>query len=116
MLIFRWIINAIALLLVSQFVPGFHVNTIYTALIAALLLGLVNAIIRPLLILLTLPITLLTLGAFTLIINALMLLLVASIVKGFTIDGFSPAFWGAIILWAISFLSNHLLSKPVAAQ
>ena len=71
-LLFRWVINAIALLVVANVVPGFGVSTFYTALIAALVLGLVNALIRPLLFILTLPVTILTLGLFTFVLNALM--------------------------------------------
>jgi len=116
MLIIRWIINALALLLVAQVIPGTHIDSFYVALIAALLLGLANAVIRPVLILLTLPVTILTLGAFTLVINALMLFLVASIVKGFAIDTFAAAFWGALILWLISWLTNSLFSSTRAIQ
>lgn len=106
MLILRWLLNATALLIVSSLVQGFAVESFYTALIAALILGLVNAVIRPILLLLTLPITILTLGLFTFVINALMILLVSTIVKGFVVDGFGPAFIAAIILWLISLVTN----------
>lgn len=106
-----WIINALSLLIVARVVPGFEITGFYSALIAALMLGLVNAIVRPILLLLTLPITVLTLGLFTFVINALMLWLVASIVKGFDITGFAPAFWSALILWVISFITNWLNNR-----
>lgn len=106
MIIVRWLLNAIALLLVAALIPGFHISSIYTALIAALILGLINAIIRPIILILTLPINLLTLGTFTLVINALMLLLASSVVKGFVINGFWAAFFAAILLWIISMLTN----------
>ena len=81
-LIFRWIINALALLLVAYLVPGIAVDGIWSALLTALVLGLVNAIIRPILLVLTLPVNIVTLGLFTFVINALMIWLVSAIVKG----------------------------------
>ncbi|MFA5854057.1 MAG: phage holin family protein [Patescibacteria group bacterium] len=110
-LLLRWVLNALALLLVAYVVPGVHVAGFYAALIAALVLGVVNALIRPLLILLTLPITIVTLGLFTFVINALLLWMVSSVVKGFTIDGFVPALLGALVLWVMSWLTNSLLQN-----
>jgi len=110
-LLLRWLINALALVVVARLVPGFTIDSFYSALIAAVILGLVNAIVRPLIVLLTLPVNILTLGLFTFVINALMLLLVSSIVKGFTVDGFGPAFLAAITLWLISLLTNLFLHK-----
>lgn len=110
-LLFRWILNAIALLFVAYVVPGFGVSSLYTALIAALILGLVNALVRPLLFILTLPVTILTLGLFTFVLNALMILLVSTIVKGFTVDGFVPALLGAIVLWGISMMTNWIIDE-----
>jgi len=110
-LIFRWVINAIALLLVAYLVPGFVVASLYNALIAALVLGLVNALIRPLLFILTLPITILTLGLFTFVINALMIWFVSTVVDGFDVAGFTPALLAAIILWVISMVTNWLIDQ-----
>ncbi len=110
-LLLRWLLNALALMFVAYVVPGIHVAGVYAALIAALVLGIVNALVRPLLILLTLPITLVTLGLFTFVINALLLLFVSSVVKGFSIDGFVPALLGALVLWAMSWLTNSLLQN-----
>ncbi len=107
----RWLVSALALLLVTKLVAGFHVETFYSALIAALIVGLFNAIIRPVLIVLTLPVSIVTLGLFTFVINAVLLLLASTIVKGFTIDGFLPALMGALILWAVSTLTNWMLHK-----
>lgn len=110
-LILRWLINAAALMAIAYYLPGIAVSGFYAALIAALVLGLVNALIRPILVVLTLPINILTLGLFTLVINALMFWLASSIVKGFYVAGFMPAFWGALILtftsWAISGLLKN---------
>ncbi len=82
-LILRWLISAATLMLVAYYVPGIAVVSFYSALIAALVLGLVNAILRPLAILFTLPVNILTLGLFTFVINALMFWFASSIVKGF---------------------------------
>jgi putative membrane protein len=108
-LLFRWIINALALLLIATVVPGFHVSSFLTALLAALVLGLVNALIRPILFILTLPVTIITLGLFAFVVNALMIWLVSTVVPGFTVDGFVPALLAALLLWIVSFGTNHLL-------
>lgn len=116
MLLLRWLLNAIALLLIANLLPGFHVDSFYAALIAALVLGLVNILIKPFLLLLTFPINIVSLGLFTFVINAVMLLLVSSVVKGFTIDGFGAAFLGALLLWIISMGINMLLSPKESKQ
>src|SRR3989338_4261578 len=84
-LIFRWVINALALIIIANIVPGFGVDGLYTALIAALVLGLANALIRPILFILTLPITIITLGLFTFVLNALMVWLARTVAKGFEV-------------------------------
>ena len=115
MLLLRWLVSALALLLVARVVPGFHVDNFWYALVAALVLGLLNLTVRPLLTLLTLPVTLLTLGFFTLIINAVVIMIMASVVKGVTVDGFAPAFWGGVVLWLIGWMTNSVgtaLKKP----
>ncbi len=108
-LLFCWVINAAALLLVAYLIPGFEVSGIVVALVAALVLGLVNALVRPLLVVLTLPLTFVTLGLFLLVINALMLWLAASILPGFTIDTFFAAVYGAIVLWFVGLLTNWII-------
>jgi len=110
-LLLRLIINAAALLLVAYLVPGFEVGGIYAALIVAVILGILNAIIRPLLIVLTLPINIITLGLFTFIINALILWFVSTFVKGFDITGFIPALAGTLILWFVSLLTSWLIKQ-----
>jgi len=110
-LLLRWCLNALALIVVAKFIPGIHIDTFYHALIAALVLGLVNALVRPILLVLTLPVNIITLGLFTFVINALMLLLASSVVKGFSVDGFAPAFLGAITLWLISVLTNWFIES-----
>jgi putative membrane protein len=110
-LLLRWLLSAATLLLIAYFVPGFQVASFYAALIAALVLGLLNAIIRPIVHILALPVTILTLGLFSLVINALMMWLASSMVKGFDVDGFWPAFVGAIIMWLVGWIINGLLKK-----
>lgn len=116
MLLLRWIINALTILLVANLLPGISVGSFWTALWVALVLGLVNSTIRWVLIVLTLPINILTLGLFTFVINALMILLVSQIVPGFEVAGFWPAFWGAILLALISALANAFIREPGAAS
>lgn len=108
-LLLRWLISAVALMLIAYYVPGIRVNGIYAALIAALILGFVNALIRPIAIVLTLPITLVALGLFTLVINALLFWFSASIVKGFYVAGFWSAFWGALCMSIVGWGTNALL-------
>jgi putative membrane protein len=108
-LIIRWIINAVALMLVSYLFTSIQVSGFAAALVAALILGLVNAVIRPILILITLPINVLTLGLFTLVINALLFWFVASFLEGFEVAGFWSAFWGALTYSIISFLISMLV-------
>ena len=110
-LILRLIINALIILGLAYYLPGIAVESFYAALIIALLLGLLNAVIRPILILLTLPVTILTLGLFTLVINALLFWFVSTVVKGFDVAGFGPAFLGALILWLVSFLTNRFIKS-----
>jgi len=111
MFIIRWFLTALILLLVSYVVPGVTFSGTWSLLITAVVLGLVNALIRPILLILTLPINLLTLGLFTFIINALMFWLVSSIVKGFEIKDFASAFWGALVYWILVMFVDFLGSK-----
>lgn len=108
-LLARWAVNAAALLLVAYLYPGVSVESFFAALIAALVLGLVNAVIRPILIILTLPATLLTLGLFIFVINALLFWFVAEIVQGFRVTGFGAALLGSILYSVITLVSSWLL-------
>ena len=107
--IIRVIVNAIALIVVAYFLPGVAVTGFVGALVAALVLGVVNAILRPILIILTLPIQIVTLGLFTFIINAALFYWVGHLHIGLVVNGFWTAFWGAIILGIVSFLLSSLL-------
>jgi putative membrane protein len=108
-IVIRIFTTALALLVAAFIVPGIVVDGLIPALIAAVLLGLVNITIKPLLILLTLPITILTLGLFAFVINALMLWFVAGLVDGVTISGFIPALLGTLIVSVVSAAGNKLL-------
>lgn len=110
-LLLRWVINAIAIIVIAYLVPGFGVETFYNALIVSLVLGLVNALIRPIVHLISLPITIFTLGLFAFVINALMIWFVSTIVEGFTISGFTPAILAAFLLWVESLATNYLIRK-----
>lgn len=110
-IIFRWIINALALLGVAYLLPGVEVATFYNAMIAALALGLVNALIRPILLILTLPVNIITLGLFTFVVNALLIWLVSTMIQGFTVLGFIPALQAALLLWLVSVVTSWLISQ-----
>jgi putative membrane protein len=107
-MLIHWIISALLLLVVSHIVPGFIVSGFFPALVAALVMGLVNATLGLFLKVLTFPLTLVTFGVFLLVINALMLLLTSHVVRGFTVQGFRPAFWGALLLAILQFLMRWL--------
>src|SRR3989344_1543023 len=102
----NWIISGLAILLISQYLPGFSVESFFTALVVALVLGIINALIKPVVVILTLPINIMTLGLFTFVINAFFIWATAYIVPGFDIEGFVPAFVGAFALWLISTVIN----------
>ena len=106
----RVVVNALAIMLAASIVPGISVDGVVAALVGGLLLGLVNAVVRPVLIILTLPITLITLGFFLLVLNGLCFWLVASIVKGFYVAGFWSAFLGALIVSIVSWIMTALIS------
>jgi len=124
-LLVRWLINAVALLIAAWLVPGIRLGRSdgapstadwSTLLIVALIFGIVNAIIRPIVSFLSLPLTILTLGLFIFVINALMLLLTSGIAQrvgvNFLVDGFWPALIGALVISIVSFLLNRTLVRP----
>jgi putative membrane protein len=109
--ILRVLIAALGLWLATEWVSGITVSTPTTLIFAALLLGVVNAIVRPIVVLLTLPVTLITLGLFLLVVNAAMLGLVAAFLPGFSIAGFWPALWAALLISLVSWLGSSLFKK-----
>lgn len=106
----RWSINLLALVIAGSLIKGMNIESLGTGIIAAGIFGVVNAVIRPVVLLLTLPINLLTLGLFTLVINAAMLMLVSELVPGFVIASFWAAFFGALIISLISWAVNIFIS------
>jgi putative membrane protein len=108
-LILVWILNAVALLVVAYILPGISVASFGSALIAALVLGLLNMLVKPVLVLLTLPITIVTLGLFLIVLNALLFWLAGSILRGFQVTGFWWAVGGAILYSIISGLLSRII-------
>ena len=113
-LLLNWALSALAVWVVSHLVPGFHVNGPVAALIAALVIGFINATLGLFLKIVTFPLTLLTLGIFWLIINAAMIELASAIVPGFHVDTFGTAFWGAIVLSLVNMLFRWLVGTGQA--
>ncbi len=106
----RVVVNALAIMLAASIVPGIAVDGLVSALAAAVLLGLINAFVRPVLLILTLPITLLTLGLFLLVLNGFCFWLVAWLVKGFHVAGFGSALLGALVVSVVSWIVTALIS------
>jgi putative membrane protein len=104
-----WLINTLAVLVAVKIVSGLNYQKPLDLFVASLLLGILNAVIRPILYLLTLPLVLVTLGLFTLVINAVLLYFVGYLMKpSFEVAGFSSAFWGAVVIWIISTILNAI--------
>src|SRR4051794_3462329 len=108
-LLLVWLVNTVSLIAVAYLMPSISVASFWTALIAALVLGLVNAVIRPILVILTLPATILTLGLFIFVINGLLFWFVGSFIEGFHVEGFWAGFFGAIVYSLISWLLSALI-------
>jgi putative membrane protein len=109
--LFKWLINVLSLVVVVYLMPGIKVDGWQTAVVAGLVLGVVNALLRPILFVLTLPINVLTLGLFTFFLNGFLFFLTAKLVKGFSVEGFWWAFFGAILFSVISFLLNWTIRQ-----
>lgn len=109
-ILLRILWNALGLLLIAKFIPGIIVSDFYTALIAAVILGILNAVVKPVLILLTLPITLLTLGLFALVINAALFIFAASFIEGFSVANFWYALFGSVLMSIVSAFGSHLIN------
>ncbi len=104
-----WIIGTITILIVAYAVPGVRVTGLSSAIIAAAILGILNALVKPILVLLTLPLTILTLGLFLFIINALVFLLAGSVFRGFKVDSFGAALVASILVSIVSFILNRIV-------
>jgi putative membrane protein len=108
-ILIAWVIATIAILIVAQIVPGIKVDGVGSALVAAAILGFLNALVRPILIILTLPLTILTLGLFLFVLNALLFQLAGMFISGFKVDSFLSALFGSIAVSIISFVLHFLV-------
>lgn len=109
-LLIRWLILTVAIIVASYLLEGIHISSFFSAFLAAAILGILNALFRPVLLILTLPINILTLGLFTFIINALMLKMVSGVIPGFEVYGFWTAVFGSLIISIVSWLLNSFIS------
>lgn len=107
----RWIFLTFAITVASYLLEGIHVSGFFSALFAAALLGILNAVFRPILIILTLPINILTLGLFTFVINAVMLMMVSGVISGFEVKGFWSAVFGSLLISIVSWLLNSFIGE-----
>jgi putative membrane protein len=110
-MLFRWILNSLVILALPYLISGITVRNFWTALIVAMVFGILNALVKPILVILTLPVTILTLGLFVFVLNAALLWFTSTIVKGFEISSFSTALLAAVLLWIGSMLINLLTGK-----
>ncbi|HOD35244.1 MAG TPA: phage holin family protein [Syntrophales bacterium] len=118
-LLIRWLVLTAAILAASYMLQGISVTSFWSALAAAAILGVLNVILRPIIIILTLPVNILTLGLFTFVINAALLMMVSGLIPGFDVRGFWPALWGSIIISIVSWLLTTFISdrgKVVSIQ
>lgn len=109
--ILRWILTSLAIMLIAYFLPGVVINGLWSAMWVVVFLAIVNVLIKPLLILITLPINILTLGLFTFVINALLIMLASSVIKGFSVSGFITALLFSLLLSIASYAINLIIKK-----
>jgi putative membrane protein len=110
-IIIRWVILTAAITVASYLIKGIHVEGFFSALFAAAILGILNSFFRPILIIITLPLNILTLGLFTFIINAVLLKMVSGVIEGFEVYGFWSAVFGSLIISAVSWLLSSFISE-----
>lgn len=111
----RWLVNTLGVMVAANLVDGISYDRLSGLLVASLLLGIFNAIFRPLLILLTLPLVIISLGLFTFVINAFLVYTIGHVVTSFHVAGFWPAFWGGLVISIVSQLANWLIGPPPTA-
>ncbi|HQI55418.1 MAG TPA: phage holin family protein [Syntrophorhabdaceae bacterium] len=109
LLLIKWFIMALSVMVASYIIPGVSVKGFFTAMWVALFIGIVNVLVKPFLIFITLPINILTLGLFTFVINALLIMLASSVIKGFDVKGFWIAMIFSVVLSVINFIFGHVL-------
>ena len=110
-LFLRWLILTVAIMFASYLMDGIHVSGFFSAFLAAAILGILNAFFRPILILLTLPINILSLGLFTFLINAMLLKMASGVISGFEVYGFWSAFFGSLVISLVSWLLSSFISE-----
>lgn len=115
-IIIRWVILTVAVVVSSYVIEGIHVKDFATALFAAAFLGLLNAVFRPILLILTLPINVLTFGLFTFVINALLLMMVSGVIPGFEVTGFWAAVLGALVVSVVNWILSALIRDGVRSR
>ncbi|HQM76151.1 MAG TPA: phage holin family protein [Syntrophorhabdaceae bacterium] len=109
LLLIKWFIMTLSVMVASYIIPGVNVKGFFTAMWVALFIGIVNVLVKPFLIFITLPINILTLGLFTFVINALLIMLASSVIKGFEVKGFWIAMIFSVVLSVINFIFGHVL-------
>jgi len=112
----RWLISTVSILITAYLMDGIHVSGFFTALFAAAILGILNAFFRPLMFIITLPITVITLGLFTFVINAVLLMMVAAVISGFDIAGFWSALFGSLLISLVSWLITSFINERGKVQ
>jgi putative membrane protein len=115
-ILLRWLISTISILIAAYLIDGIHVSGFLSAFFAAAILGILNAFFRPVVFILTLPINILSLGLFTLVINAVLLMMVSGVISGFTVDGFWWALLGSLIISLVSWLMTSLVNEKGHVQ
>jgi len=112
----RWLISTVSILITAYLLDGIHVSGFFTAFFAAAILGILNAFFRPLMFVITLPINIVTLGLFTFVINAILLLMVAGVISGFEIAGFWSALLGSLLISLVSWLITSFINERGKVQ
>lgn len=115
-ILIRWLILTVSVLITSYFIDGIHASGLLSALFASGLLGILNAFLRPILFFITLPINILTLGLFTFVINALLLMMVSGVIPGFSVAGFGSALLGSLIISIVSWLITSFINERGQVQ
>lgn len=115
-IIVRWLFLTVAIFMAAYLIDGIRVTGLPAAILAAAVLGVLNAFLRPILLLLTLPLTILTLGLFTFAVNALLLMMASGVIRGFEVDGFGSALLGALFISAVSWLLTSLINERGTVQ
>jgi len=115
-ILIRWLVSTVSILIAAYLIGGIHVSGFLSAFFAAAVLGILNAFLRPVLFLLTLPINILSLGLFTFVINALLLMMVSGVISGFSVDGFWWALLGSFLISVVSWLLTSLINEQGRVQ